>query len=113
MNVPQFCLPKTILMTADTVGGVWTYALQLTRALANFDVEVILATMGAPLSDDQREEIRGLSNLRVFESSYKLEWMEQPWGDLARAGEWLLDLERRLKPDVVHLNSFTTAVPAF
>jgi len=39
--------------------------------------------------------------------------MEKPWDDLARAGEWLLDLERRLKPDVVHLNSFTTAVPAF
>jgi len=55
MNLPQLCLPKRILMTADTLGGVWTYALQLTHALAALEIEVILATMGAPLNDEQRE----------------------------------------------------------
>jgi glycogen(starch) synthase len=39
--------------------------------------------------------------------------MEKPWFDLARAGEWLLDLERRVKPDVVHLNSYIPAALAF
>ena len=35
-----------VLMTADTVGGVWTYALDLARALAPHGVSVALATMG-------------------------------------------------------------------
>lgn len=32
-----------ILMTADTVGGVWTYALVLADALQRYDVEIALA----------------------------------------------------------------------
>ena len=41
-------LPRKVLMTADTVGGVWTYAVELARGLADRGVEVALATMGAP-----------------------------------------------------------------
>ena len=37
---------RRVLMTADTVGGVWTYALELARALAGFGVETTLAVMG-------------------------------------------------------------------
>lgn len=98
--------PKRILMTADTVGGVWTYALELTRALAAHEVEVWLATMGAPLSSAQREEISHLANLRVCESSFKLEWMAEPWRDVQLAGEWLLRLADQIAPDVVHLNGY-------
>ena len=43
-------LPDHVLMTADTVGGVWTYALELARALAVFRTRTTLATLGAPLS---------------------------------------------------------------
>ncbi|MBV9848328.1 MAG: glycosyltransferase family 4 protein [Armatimonadetes bacterium] len=93
-------------MTADTVGGVWTYALELARALAPHGVRVALATMGAPLSASQREEAAGVPSVTVHSSRYKLEWMDQPWEDVARAGDWLLDLERRVRPDVVHLNGY-------
>ena len=34
-----------VLMTADTVGGVWTYALELAGALAPLGVDITLATM--------------------------------------------------------------------
>lgn len=98
--------PKRILMTTDTVSGVWTYALELTRALGERAIEVSLATMGAPLSPSQREEVREIRNLEVYEGDYKLEWMENPWDDVRRAGEWLLWLEERIEPEVVHLNDF-------
>lgn len=98
--------PRRVLMTADTVGGVWTYALELARALAPHGVEVTLATMGAPLSDAQWAEARALTNLRVEESRFALEWMEDPWDDVRAAGDWLLSLEARLRPDVVHLNGY-------
>lgn len=98
--------PRRVLMTADTVGGVWTYALELARALAPHGVEVTLATLGAPLSDAQWAEARALRNLSVEESRFALEWMDDPWDDVRASGDWLLSLEARVRPDVVHLNGY-------
>ena len=99
-------LPSRILMTADTVGGIWNYALELTRALAHEGIEVCLATMGPRPSHEQRAEATELDNLRVFESDYRLEWMQDAWSDVNAAGDWLLRLEDRLQPDVIHLNGY-------
>ena len=101
--------PSTIFMTADTVGGVWTYALELTRALQPHGVEVKLALMGPPLTPAQRAEADELSNLCLFKSDYKLEWMPDCWSDVRRAGEWLLHLANRLRPDLIHLNGYAHA----
>jgi glycosyltransferase involved in cell wall biosynthesis len=92
-----------VLMTADTVGGVWTYAMELTRALP--DVAFTLATMGRKPSDGQRAEVP--ANVTLVESEYKLEWQDEPWSDVDAAGQWLLDLEARTKPEVVHLNGYS------
>jgi glycogen(starch) synthase len=89
-----------VLMTADTVGGVWTYATELADALPAYGVEVVLATMGGPLPAPRAG---------VHESRYALEWMPDPWDDVDRAGEWLLDLARDVRPDVVHLNGYAHA----
>lgn len=93
-------------MTADTVGGVWTYALELARELGYHGVEVILATMGAKARPEQRAEVEQLGHVHLIESAYRLEWMENPWDDVDRAGDWLLTLEERFQPDVVHLNGY-------
>jgi glycogen synthase len=96
----------TVLMTADTVGGVWTYALDLARGLGLRGVRVVLATMGAPPTPEQRHEARAIGSLTMVDSSYRLEWMADPWDDVHSAGTWLLDLDRRVRPDVVHLNGY-------
>ena len=83
-------------MTADTVGGVFTYASTLSRAL---NAEVVLATMGGPLP----EPVPGVD---VRASDFALEWMPDPWDDVAAAGEWLREIEAQEKPDLVHLNGF-------
>jgi glycogen(starch) synthase len=101
-----YSTPRKVLMTADTVGGVWTHAIELAQGLADQGVEVALATMGAPLNDSQREKADRVPRLRVFESTFKAEWMEDPWRDVEKAGDWLLALEERVRPDVVHLNGF-------
>lgn len=97
---------KRVLMTGDTVGGVWTFTLELARGLARHGVKVALATMGGVPSDSQRIEAAGVSNLRLFGSGFKLEWMEHPWDDVEQAGAWLLGLEESFRPDVVHLNTY-------
>ena len=100
---------KEILMTADAAGGVWTYSLTLARALAPFGVHVSLALMGPPPSAEQRAQLRELTNVELFESAYKLEWMDHSWDDVRRAGDWLLGLAERIAPDVVHVNGYAHA----
>src|SRR5256885_13784914 len=104
--LPLTHIPQRILMSADTVGGVWTYALELARALASHDVMVTLATMGAPLTAAQSREAAELSNLEIEQSNFKLEWMQNPWEDVWKAGDWLLEIEERVQPDLIHLNGF-------
>ena len=96
-------------MTADTVGGVWTYALELADALAPHGVEVTLATMGRPMAPSQRSELAASSVVAVHESGYALEWMDEPWADVDRAAGWLLQLEDDVAPDLVHLNGYAHA----
>jgi len=97
---------RRVLMTTDTVGGVWTYALELCRALAEAEVQVDLATMGEPVTAMQAEAAREVPGLRLHESTYRLEWMDDPWEDVRASGDWLLALEDRLAPDVIHLNGY-------
>jgi glycogen synthase len=96
-----------VLMTADAVGGVWTYALELAAALRRHGIEIVLATLGAPLRPGQRRAAETLDNVVLEESAYRLEWMPDPWADLQRGDAWLLELEARHRPDIVHLNDLT------
>jgi glycogen synthase len=98
-----------ILMTADPVGGVWNYAVELCAALAEADAQVSLATLGAHPTGAQLAALAPLTNVTLFPSAFRLEWMPQPWEDLQRAGEWLLQLEERIRPDIVHLNHLVHA----
>jgi glycosyltransferase involved in cell wall biosynthesis len=101
--------PGHVLMTTDAVGGVWTYALDLARVFASRGVRVSLAVLGPSPSDAQRAEAQAIPALELREHSGRLEWMDDPWRDVARAGEWLRELERAVEPDVVHLNGYTHA----
>ena len=98
-----------ILVTTDTVGGVWTFAMELTAMLSRAGFEIELATMGGPVSASQRAQADAVPRLRLHESLYRLEWMEESWLSVTEAGEWLLDLERRHTPDLVHQNGYVHA----
>jgi glycogen(starch) synthase len=100
---------RKVLMTADSVGGVWTYALQLVAELCKSDIEVTLVVMGGKPSPDQAREAAGLPNLSLIGTDFRLEWMQDPEADLQLAGELLLELEAEQRPDIVHLNGFAHA----
>lgn len=100
------CVPHCVLMTTDTVGGVWTYALELARGLTRQGTCVVLATMGRAPTQAQMQAARAIEGVILECSGYKLEWMPDPWNDVAAAGEWLTRLERRYHPDVIHLNGY-------
>jgi glycogen synthase len=93
-----------ILMTADPIGGVWTYALELCEALQAYGCEILLATLGASLSPGQRGEVAQMRNVSLHESTFRLEWMDSPWQSLSEAAYWLQALEHEFDPDVIHFN---------
>jgi glycogen(starch) synthase len=103
--MPPEAQPLKILMTADPIGGVWTYALELIKALEPTGASIALATMGAPLTAAQCQQISSLSGVKLYESAFKLEWMENPWEEVDAAANWLLGINREFAPDLIHLNN--------
>src|SRR4051812_39115421 len=101
--------PRRILMTGDTVGGVWTFILELARHLASHGTEVCLATFGAEPTPAQLEEATAVAGLRLTCSPLKLEWMEDPWSDVEKSRRWLSYLAEAFQPDLVHLNTYAHA----
>jgi len=98
-----------ILMTIDPLGGVWTYCMELIRALKQLETEFVLASMGGPVSTAQRLEVETLGNAVLHEKPYQLEWMDDPWKEVDEAGDWLLDLAKHTQPDYIHLNGYSHA----
>lgn len=99
-------LPRRILMTADAVGGVWDYALELCRGLSGAGVEVLLAVLGPAPEPRQVAAATAIFGVEVAAGPFRLEWMQDPWKDVGAAGEWLLELERARGCELVHLNGY-------
>lgn len=102
-----------VLMTADAISGAWTFALDLARALAPRGVRMVIASMGPLPSAAQRRAAAEVTGLELVTREFRLEWMTEPWADVTAAGDWLLWLERRCHPDVVHINGFAHAALPF
>jgi glycosyltransferase involved in cell wall biosynthesis len=101
--------PRRILLTADTAGGVWTFALELAQGLIERRFEICLATFGPTLTDEQRRSAGRISDLQWLHHTSKLEWMEEPWPDIKAAGHWLREVARAYRPELIHLNTLCHA----
>ena len=99
--------PPTVLMTADAVGGVWSYAVGLCRSLP--ETRFVLATMGPRPRQTQRDTVRELENVTLVESDYRLEWMADGGIDFTESRDWVIDLIRRHEIDVIHVNGYAHA----
>jgi len=97
-------------MTADAVGGIWTYALELAEQFSRFDIATLVATMGPAPTQAQRSQAAAVRNLELAEGSFPLEWMPSVSETaLTESRAWLKRLESRFRPDVVHLNGYAHA----
>ena len=96
-----------VLMTADAVGGVWTYAASLTSALIAMEADVHLVTIGPAPTLDQRKMLA--PSVHVIESDLALEWQDPDATDLEHARNFLIAIERQIRPHVIHLNSYREA----
>ena len=97
-----------VLITADTVGGVWSYAADLCAALPTLGVEPVLVTMGPRPSDAQRRAV----GVELIETDLPLDWLAEDEAAVAQAGAALADFAGRLRVDLVQLNSPALAATA-
>jgi glycosyltransferase involved in cell wall biosynthesis len=95
-----------ILMTADAVGGVWTYALELARGLAVADIETTLGVLGPVPSAAQLNDARNVPGLTITQTGFPLDWSADIDATLIeQSAAGLADLASDIRADVVHLNS--------
>lgn len=92
-----------VLMTSDTVGGVWTYAVELARAMTGGQFVLAVLGGGRPTAAQLRQLP---ANIKLVTNESRLDQAEAPWADAGRTAEWLLELERQEAPDLVHLNGY-------
>src|SRR4051812_46673323 len=101
---------RRILMTTDAVGGVWTYATDLSCGLCERGDEVTLVVMGPAPRTEQLAPLRDIRGLSIEPTDLALEWMDPDGSDIANARDHLLSIARRVRPDIIHLNSYREAV---
>jgi glycosyltransferase involved in cell wall biosynthesis len=94
-----------LLMTADAVGGVWTYALDLACGLSEVGVDTVLVVMGPSPGADQIAQARAIPRLRLVDTGLPLDWLATAPAAILAARAALRDLARETGADLIHLNS--------
>ncbi len=95
-----------VLVTADAIGGVWTYTRELVTGLVRRGVRVTLVSLGEIPTPRQSEWMEGLRGLDFRPTAFRLEWMQEAEQDLEASSEFLLSVVRETKPDILHLNQY-------
>jgi len=95
-----------VLVTADSLSGSWTYARELVTGLVTRGVRVTLVSFGEIPLPDQTSWMDHLHGLDYRPTAFRLEWMQEAEEDLPESSDYLMQLVRELRPDVLHLNHF-------
>ena len=96
-----------ILITTDTVGGVWTYTTELTRQLLGKGIAVALVTVGRVPSPEQMQWLRETEGPFFWEVvEAPLEWMSGNDRAYLDAEPALLRVANEFAPDLLHSNQF-------
>ncbi len=94
---------RRIMLTTDTVGGVWRYSLELAAGLATGGTEVLLVSMGPPPSPEQRTEAEAFCALRV--TGLALDWLAETPAEIADAASSLAAVAADWDAHSVHLHT--------
>ena len=91
-----------LMLVTDAVGGVWTYSIELARALREWNVETLLAVIGPSPSTEQMREVAGLETI---DTGLALDWTAERPDVIRRTGCALADIAAREDVGIVQLNS--------
>lgn len=94
-----------ILITTDTVGGVWTYTRELACGLINRGHRVTLVSFGRIPSPSQISWMQH-TRLSYHPTAFPLEWMQNSEQGIIESAKYLEQLIRETKPDLLHFSQF-------
>jgi glycosyltransferase involved in cell wall biosynthesis len=97
--------PRRPLLTADAVGGVWSFAIDLSGEIAAGGSRVVLAVLGPSLSPEQRREAQQVLGLEVIETGLPLDWTARSEQELRTTGAALATLARERRVDLAHVHA--------
>jgi len=95
-----------ILVTADTLGGVWTYTRELVIGLVRRGDRVTLVSFGDIPTAAQTRWMDGLANLDYRPTAFKLEWMLDSEADMEASSQYLEAIIEEVRPDLLHFSQF-------
>src|ERR1700722_2464232 len=93
-----------VLVTADTMSGVWTYTRELVTGLVTRGVRVTLVSFGEIPLPPQISWMENLHGLEYRPTAFRLDWMQEGGQDLSDSSAYLSSLVKEIKPDLLHLN---------
>src|SRR5215472_13420095 len=93
-------------MTADCVGGVWTYVREMVTSLLRRGLRITLVSFGEIPTPAQTRWMDELVGLEFHPTGFPLEWMTGVESDMELSASFLLDLVAEVQPDLLHLNQF-------
>ncbi len=93
-----------ILVTTDTLSGVWNYTRELVTGLVGRGVRVTLVSLGEIPLPQQTAWMEKLPGLEYRPTAFSLDWMQEGEWDLKDSFAYLTALVRELRPDLLHLN---------
>jgi glycosyltransferase involved in cell wall biosynthesis len=97
--------PRRVLMSADAMGGIWTYALELAGGLDRLGIDTHLAVLGPAPTPAQRAEAQRIRHLDVSVTGLPLDWTARSETAFAEVPEALKAIAVRSGADLVHLNA--------
>ncbi len=95
-----------VLITSDTVGGVWTYTQELVTGLVHGGHRITLVSFGKLPLPHQTAWMQTLRGVDYRPTEYRLEWMEVAERDIEESRRYLELLVREVQPDVLHLSQY-------
>ena len=95
-----------ILVTADTLGGGWTYTRELVTGLVRRGDQVTLVSFGDIPTAAQTRWMDSLANLDYRPTAFKLEWMLDSEADMEASSQYLLATIEESRPDLLHFSQF-------
>jgi glycosyltransferase involved in cell wall biosynthesis len=110
---PVTRMPRHILMTADAVGGVWTYSLDLAAGLAARGTRTTLALLGPAPDIAQRARALSVPGLELVETGLPLDWLAPTAPEVVQAGRAIAQLASERGVELVQLNSPALAADAY
>jgi glycosyltransferase involved in cell wall biosynthesis len=95
-----------VLITADTVGGVWTYTQELVTGLVARGIRVTLISLGAIPAAAETGWMDSLPGLDYRPTAFRLEWMQNSEEDLEESARYIESIVREVQPDLLHFNQY-------